>query len=170
MLQSELKYLKLKIEDGVNEAKRALEEGIVVGGDTAFIHASSKLNGEHRNFKPLIEGSIGGFVDVLENEEKVGYNIIRKAIEYPLRQIIENSGEEPSVIIAQIKTSKNSNSGYNALTNEIVPDMFSCGIIDAVKVSRTVLENAVSAASMFLTIDCSITEQEDKSVKPNIEY
>ena len=146
--ESELKYLKLKIEDGVNESKRALEEGIVVGGDVAFIHARP-------NYKEGI------------NEQALGYNIVLNAVEAPLRQIITNSGDSPDVTINSLT---GGNSGYDALTGKIEPNMFECGIIDAVKVTRTVLENAVSAAGMFLTMEVTITEETDESSKPNIEY
>lgn len=149
--ESELKYLKLKIEDGVNESKRALEEGIIPGGNCAFITGIEPLKG----------------ID----EISLGYNLVLKAVEAPLRQIVLNSNDSPDVVIQGLMKPRHKNAGYNALTNEIVNDMFECGIIDAVKVSRTVLENAVSAASMFLTIDCTITEEkvEDK-IRNNIEY
>lgn len=147
--ESELKYLKLKIEDGVNESKRALEEGIVKGGNCAFITAKQTLSKEG--------------ID----EVSLGYNIVCKAVEAPLRQIVLNSGDSPDVVISKIRTK---NQGYNALTCEVIDNMFDCGIIDAVKVTRTVLENAVSAAGMFLTLECTITELPDETVKPNIEY
>ena len=147
----ELKYLKLKIEDGVSESKRALEEGIVPGGDVVFIH--------------------GATLKKLDNDEQsIGYNIVLKAIEAPLRQIVINGNNSPDVIISKVQNNTHI-SGYNALTNEIVQDMFECGIIDAVKVSRTVLENAVSAASMFLTIEGTISEEDDKEpTRRPIEY
>jgi chaperonin GroEL len=151
--ESELKYLKQKIEDGVNEAKRALEEGIVIGGDCAFIHAS---NGLHENA-------------ISENMEfDRGYETILRAVEAPLRQIITNSNGSPDVVINELKNAKNT-AGYNALTNEIEKDMFKAGIIDALKVSRTVLENALSGASMFLTIECAISD-EPEPTKERVEY
>jgi len=148
--ESELKYLKLKIEDGVNEAKRALEEGIVPGGDVAFIHARGK--------NPTLKG-----------EELIGFNIVNKAIEAPLRQIVLNSNGSPDVIINDLK-GKDTKSGYNALTNEIVADMFKYGIIDAVKVTRTVLENAISSASMFLTAEVAIADVDEPLPRQPIEY
>jgi chaperonin GroEL len=147
---SELKYLKLKIEDGVNEAKRALEEGIVIGGNCAFIQVVKKLRKK----------------DGID-DESIGYNIVLKAVEAPLRQIVENCGISPDVVIDRLLEG---NFGFNALTNESNVDMFECGIIDAVKVTRTVLENAVSAAGIFLTIEVSIHEETDESTKPAIEY
>lgn len=140
--EQELKYLKLKIEDGVNESKRALEEGIVPGGDVAFVNASKKLQKKR--------GS---------SEFSLGYNLVLKASEAPLRQIIKNGNGSPEVILNKIKTSPSKTIGYDANEGEVVKDMFKCGIIDAVKVTRTVLENAVSTASMFLTIEGAITEE-----------
>lgn len=152
--ESELKYLKLKIEDGVNESKRALEEGIVIGGNCAFIHVTDLLRNP---------------ADVKGDEAK-GYYIIRKAICAPLEQIVKNAGGTEQVVVNDVWKAKNP-AGYDANTGEIVDDMFECGIIDAVKVSRTVLENAVSAAGMFLTIESTINEEiEESSVKQNLEY
>ncbi len=139
--ETEMKYLKLKIEDGVNETKRALEEGIVVGGNVAFINASK------------------GLVNDGSNEEKMGYKIVLEAIEAPLRQIVLNSNGSPDVVIEKISSSPLLTIGYDALDNKIVDDMYAEGIIDAVKVTKTVLQNAVSAASMFLSIELSITEE-----------
>lgn len=139
--ESEIKYLKLKIEDGVNETKRALEEGIVMGGNCAFIHAT----------KTISRG--------LSEEVELGYEIVKKAIEAPLRQIVENSNGSPDVIIDKIKESDSLTVGYNSLDNIVVDDMYALGIIDAVKVTKTVLQNAVSTASMFLSIELSISEE-----------
>jgi len=139
--ETEIKYLKLKIEDGVNETKRALEEGIVMGGNVAFIHASK------------------GFIPAPFNEDyEKGYNLVMKSIEAPLRQIVENSNGSPDVIIDKIKESNSLTIGYNSLDNTVVEDMYKEGIIDAVKVTKTVLQNAVSTASMFLSIQLSISE------------
>lgn len=150
--ESELKYLKLKIEDGVNESKRALEEGIVTGGDVAFLHAMRI-----------------GIKSFSNNDEfSKGYQIVLKAIEAPLRQIVLNANGSPDVVVNQIYSSSDVKVGYDANINQIVDDMFKEGIIDALKVSRTILENAVSAAGMFLTIECTICEEE--ITKSNVEY
>lgn len=141
---TEIKYLKLKIEDGVNETKRALEEGIVIGGNCAYLHT--------------IKASPTRLREVTEDEYK-GVQIVVKAIQAPLRQIIENSAGSPDVIIEKILTSDKLTTGYDSLENKVVDDMYQAGIIDAVKVTKTVLSNAVSAASMFLSIDTAIAEE-----------
>lgn len=148
--ETEKNYLKQKIEDGVNESKRALEEGIVIGGDCAFILAL-------KNLKPKT-----GY------EEALGYNIILKAISAPLKQIVLNSNGEGEVITNILYHHKLNTAGYDANTNLVIDDMFKSGIIDALKVTRTVLENAVSGAGMFLSIAVSISDEDDK--KQNIEY
>ena len=142
--ESELKYLKQKIEDGVNEAKRALEEGIVVGGDVSFIHAVKDL--------PLKS---------IETEEGLGYNIVIKAVEAPFRQIVINAGGSPDVVLRDIENASSEHEandwGYDA-KDRLIKRMFGFGIIDALKVVRTVLENAISGAGMFLSIEATITE------------
>ena len=141
--QDEIKYLKLKIEDGVNETKRALEEGIILGGNVAFIHTLSVP------FK------------MCENKElALGYDIVRKAIEAPLRQIVENSNGSPDVVVNKIlQASGNLTMGYNSLDNTIIDDMYELGIIDAVKVVKAVLQYAVSEAGVFLSIGGDISEE-----------
>lgn len=147
--ETELKYLKLKIEDGVNETKRAIEEGIIPGGDVAYLNA---LKGIEFTFK-----------DNTPDEVKLGYDLVCDAIEAPLRQIVINSDDSPDVVVELIKANDSNTIGYNALTGETV-DMFKEGIIDAVKVSKTVLQNAISASSMFLSIDTIISEEPQKDV------
>jgi len=143
--EDEVKYLKLKIEDGVNETKRALEEGVVVGGNVAFIHASK------------------GFAPTPFNKDyELGYNIVIKALEAPLRQIVENSNGSPDVVIDKIRESSSDGvltSGYDALDNVFVPDMYKLGIIDATKVVKSVLQYAVSEAGIFLSIGGDISEE-----------
>lgn len=138
----EIKYLKLKIEDGVNETKRALEEGVIAGGNVAFIHTLS-----------------APFKIYEDKELALGYDIVRKAIEAPLRKIVENSNGSPDVVINEINTSKSLTTGYNALDNEVVDDIYKLGIIDAVKVVKSVLQYAVSEAAIFLTIGGDISEE-----------
>lgn len=142
--ETEVKYLKLKIEDGVNEAKRAMEEGVVVGGNCAFINAIKIISSENH---------------VLTKEEEMGYNIVIKACEAPLRQIVINSGDSPDVIIYQLLAATPSTVGYNAMSGRVVDDMFRLGIMDAVKVPKTVLQNAVSAVAMFLSTELAIAEE-----------
>lgn len=140
--EDEVKYLKLKIEDGVNETKRALEEGIITGGDVAFINASKNLKNKDKI------SDIG-----------IGYEIVLKAIEAPLRQIIINSEGSPDVVLNEIKNSNSLTIGYNSLDNTIVEDMYTEGIIDATKVVKTVLQYAVNEAILFLSIGGDISEE-----------
>lgn len=152
--ESELKYLKQKIEDGVNESKRALEEGIVIGGDCAYIHAVKNLRVSQVEYPEFIKG----------------YEIVCKAVEAPLKQIVTNANASPDVVVKAIKDGDKF-LGFNALTNEIERDMFKAGIVDALKVTRTTLENALSGASMFLTIECSISDEPENIKEPaKIEY
>lgn len=144
----EVKYLKLKIEDGVNETKRALEEGVVMGGNVAFIQAT----------KEQLRGPGA-------NEIAMGTQIVLKALEAPLRQIVENSNGSPDVVINEINTSKSLTTGYNALDNEVVDDMYALGIIDAVKVVKSVLQYAVTEAAIFLTIGGDISEELKEDAK-----
>lgn len=137
----DLKYLKLKIQDGISESKRALEEGIIPGGNVSFINAVKKL--------PQKKG---------HDEASLGYNLVLKAVEQPLRQIILNGNGEAEVIINAIKQSDSDIIGYDALKEELSEDMFKSGIVDAVKVARVALQNAVDEAAIFLTIELSVAD------------
>ena len=148
--EDEVKYLKLKIEDGVNETKRALESGIVMGGNTAFIHASKNIIDWSKQIQPIQTHS---------QDEKLGYNIVFGAIEAPLRQIVENSRGKPDIVIDKIRKSKDLTTGYNSLDNTVVDDMYKLGIIDATKVVKTVLEYAVNEAILFLSIGGDVSEE-----------
>ena len=149
--ETEMKYLKLKIEDAVNATKAAIEEGIVAGGGTAFIRAVRKMK----------ERSV-----TLTGESALGYNIVLGALESPLRQIVVNAGKgDGSVVVEKVMSSDKDNAGYNALTGEYVDDMLKAGIIDPVKVTRTALQNAASAAAILLTTEAAVAE-EPKEEKP----
>lgn len=141
--EDEVKYLKLKIEDGINETKRALEGGIVTGGNVAFINAIKFFSQSY----------------LATEEEAQGYKIVLECITEPLRQIVENSNGSPDVIINEIAKSDSLTIGYNSLDNEIVDDMYKLGIIDAVKVVKAVLTYAVNEASIFLSIGGDISEE-----------
>ena len=141
--EDEVKYLKLKIEDGVNETKIALEEGIVMGGNVAFIHAVDN------SLVPV------GNLD----EKELGYIIVANAIQAPFRQIVQNSNGSPDVVVDKIRESKDLTRGYNSLDNTVVENMYKLGIIDAVKVVKTVLQYAVSEAGIFLSIGGDISEE-----------
>ena len=137
----ELKEKKHRIEDAVQTTKAAVEEGVVAGGGVAYLRTLPAL-------QPLI--------DSLEGDEKTGARLVAKALESPLRQIVENAGREASVIVNEVREAK-ANFGYDAEHNKM-GDMFELGIIDPVKVTRVALENAVSVASLLLTTEAAVGE------------
>jgi len=152
--ETEMKYLKLKIEDAVNATKAAIAEGVVAGGGVAFIKVSKKLSE-----KAL---SLGLTEDAL-----IGYSIVSRALEAPLKQIATNAGKDNgSVIVENVKNGRG-NAGYDALKDIMVPDMLAVGIIDPVKVTRTALENAASAAAILLTTEAAIADEPEKKEKNN---
>lgn len=147
--ETEMKYLKLKIEDAVNATKAAIEEGIVAGGGSALIRAARKMRDTQTEAKTPMTG-----------ERKIGYDIILKALEAPLKQIVENCGKEDgSVIVNEIMNAKDENAGYDAVSEKIHKDMLVKGIIDPVKVTRTALQNAASAAAILLTTEVAIADE-----------
>ena len=149
--ETEMKYLKLKIEDAVNATKAAIEEGIVPGGGTALAVVSNKL----RKKADKIDGS---------EDVKAGYMILVRALEAPFKQIVINAGEEDgSAILQHVRKGK----GYDAYKNEVVDDMLAEGIIDPVKVTRSGVENAASAAAILLTTEVAIAEEpKEESAMP----
>ncbi|HEY4511296.1 MAG TPA: chaperonin GroEL [Candidatus Paceibacterota bacterium] len=149
--ETEMKYLKLKIEDAVAATKAAIEEGIVPGGGSAFIKAAEKVRGVE--FDP-------------HSEEGIGFNIVLKALEAPLRQIAINAGKDDgSVIVEKVRNSKG-NSGYDALLDTMVPDMLLAGIIDPVKVTRSAIQNAASAAAILLTTEAAVADEPKEEKAP----
>ncbi len=156
--ETEMKYLKLKIEDAVNATKAAIAEGIVAGGGVALIKAAVKVRQwfESEKSKGKTEAT---------KEFEVGFNIVVKALEAPLRQIAVNAGKDDgSVIVEEVKKGRG-NFGYDALKDEMVADMVAAGIVDPVKVTRLGVENAASAAAILLTTEVAIAE-EPKEEKP----
>ncbi len=146
--ETEMKYLKLKIEDAVNATKAAIEEGIVAGGGTALAKVSFKLLEDYKKTKEA----------KLSVDERVGYLTVIKALEMPLRQIAQNAGVDAGVVVEKVKQAKG-NAGYNAVTNEVIEDMLVAGIVDPAKVSRTGLERAASAAAILLTTEAAVAEE-----------
>ena len=145
----EMKDKKLRLEDALNAAKAAVEEGIIAGGGTAPINAI-----------PAVQK----VVDALEGDERTGAKIVCKALEAPLRQIAENAGLEGSVIIDKILSAGKSSYGFDA-QKEVYGDMIELGIVDPTKVIRSALENASSVASMVLTTESLVADEpEDPSV------
>jgi chaperonin GroEL len=152
--ETEMKYLKLKIEDAVNATKAAIEEGIVPGGGVALIKAVEKVMAKE------VKTPLKSFAA----EYKVGWDIVMKAAEAPLRQIAINAGKDGSVIVEKVRVVKG-NGGYDAKQDEMIPDMLAAGIIDPVKVTRSGLQNAASAVAILLTTEVAIAE-EPKEEKP----
>ncbi len=156
--ETEMKYLKLKIEDAVNATKAAIAEGIVSGGGVALIKAAQKA-------KHWLENERGKAKVEMTKEFEVGFNIVVKALEAPLRQIAVNAGKDDgSVIVEEVKKGKG-NFGYDALKDEMVADMVAAGIVDPVKVARLGVINAASAAAILLTTEAAVAE-EPKDEKP----
>lgn len=150
--ETEMKYTKLKIEDAVEATKAAIEEGIVPGGGTALIRAAEKVAK-----KKIVSPS----ADVA-HEFQVGVEILLKSLEAPLRQIAINAGKnDGSVIVDRVRSGKD-NEGYDANADEIVKDMYAAGIIDPVKVTRSAVMHAASAAAILLTTEVAITDEPKK--------
>ena len=139
--ESEMKEKKARVEDALNATKAAVEEGIVPGGGVSLIRCIAKLD----TLK-------------LEGEKQFGVNIVKKALEDPLRWIATNAGHDGSIIIEKVKNGKD-NFGFDAAKEEYVDDMTAAGIIDPTKVTRTALQNAASVAGLLLTTDCMIAEK-----------
>lgn len=137
----EMKEKKDRVEDALNATRAAVEEGIVPGGGTAFIRVSKALN----DIKPA------------DDDELAGVNIIRRAIEEPLRQIAHNAGFEGSVVVEKVRAGKDG-FGFNAASGEY-EDLIKAGVIDPKKVTRTALQNAASVASLLLTTECAIADK-----------
>ena len=153
--ETEMKYLKLKIEDAVNATKAAIEEGIVPGGGTALARAAGKVEKDVLGKKEL------------EREEMIGYNIVLKALEMPLRQIADNTGKHDGAVIVQKVKEAGGNAGYDAAKAEMVDDMIKEGIIDPVKVERSGVQHAVSAAAILLTSEAAIADKPEDD-KPDL--
>jgi chaperonin GroEL len=151
--ETELKEKKHRVEDALSAARAAVEEGIVPGGEISLLNASDALDK----------------VTPEDEETRVGINIIRKALEAPIRKLAANAGQDGSVIIDSVhreaKAKKNKNIGYNVLTNEFT-DMIKAGVIDPLKVVRGALENAASIAAMILTTEVLITDVPEKDKAP----
>lgn len=162
--ETEMKYLKLKIEDAVNATKAAKEEGIVAGGGVALIKAGVRVAERLKLEKAKTK-------EVNAKDVEIGIQIVLKALEAPLRQIVLNAGkDDASVVIDQIKKDKG-NTGYDALADVMVPDMIVAGIIDPVKVTRSGIQNASSAAAILLTTEVAIADEpkEEKAHVPGGE-
>jgi chaperonin GroEL len=146
--ETELKEKKARVEDAMHATKAAAEEGIVPGGGVAYVRAIRALEK----------------VELEDEDEQIGLNIILRALEEPIRQIAQNAGHEGAIVVGKIKESKDSNFGFNADTEEY-GNMVSMGVIDPTMVTRTALQNASSIAGLLLTTECLVTEapEDDKA-------
>jgi chaperonin GroEL len=153
--ETELKEKKARVEDAMNATRAAVEEGIVPGGGVALIRAAKALD-KFKIFEPDEDGEVSGEVD-----EQIGVTIVRRALEEPLRQIVQNAGKEGAVIVEKVRAERNANFGYNAAADKF-EDLVAAGIIDPAKVTRCALQNAASIAGLMLTTEALISEiQED---------
>ena len=148
--ETELKEKKHRFEDALSTARSAVEEGIVSGGGVSLIYAIS---------------AVQKVADTLEGDERTGARILMRALEEPARQIAANAGAEGSVVVNAIKNNNDGQYGYNAATDEYVPDMFAAGIVDPAKVTRTALQNAASIGALLLTTEAVIADKPEKEDK-----
>ncbi|CAK9229385.1 unnamed protein product [Sphagnum troendelagicum] len=149
--ETELKEKKLRVEDALNATKAAVEEGIVVGGGCALLRLSSKVD---------------AIKDTLENyEQKVGADIVKRALSYPLKLIAKNAGVNGSVVVEKVLSNDNPSFGYNAATG-VYEDLMAAGIIDPTKVVRCCLEHASSVAKTFLTSDVVVVDIKEEEGAP----
>jgi chaperonin GroEL len=141
--ETEMKEKKARVEDALHATRAAVEEGIVPGGGVALIRVQKSLD--------KIKGT---------EDEKIGVDIVRRAIEAPIRAIASNAGVEGSIVLAKVKESKEKNFGYNAAT-DVYEDLVKSGVIDPTKVTRTALQNAASIAGLLLTTEAVVVEKKD---------
>jgi chaperonin GroEL len=146
--ETEAKEKKSRVEDAMHATKAAVEEGIVAGGGVALIRAQSALE--------RLRGT---------EDEKIGVDIVRRALEEPIRMIAQNAGAEGSIVVARVKESKEKNFGYNAAT-DAYEDLVKAGVIDPTKVTRTALQNAASIAGLLLTTECVVVEKKEDKPAP----
>ena len=144
----EMKEKKDRVDDALHATRAAVEEGIVAGGGTALIRAAKVLDS----------------VDTVNEDEATGVQIVLRAIEEPLRQIVANAGGEGAVVVNAVREGEG-DFGYNART-EVFENLFEAGVIDPTKVTRVALENAVSISGMVLTTECVITDIPEETPAP----
>jgi chaperonin GroEL len=147
--ETELKEKKARVEDAMHATRAAVEEGIVPGGGVTLVRAAKALEG----------------LKLEDEDEAIGVNIVRRALEEPLRKIAENAGREGAVIVERVKAEKAENVGFNAETEQF-EDLVKAGVIDPAKVSRTALQNAASIAALMLTTEALISEIPEEKKAP----
>ena len=146
--ETEMKEKKARVEDALHATRAAVEEGVVTGGGVALLRcqaAVAKLK--------------------LGEDEQIGAEIVRRALEEPIRMIAQNAGAEGSIVVARVRESKEKNFGYNAQTDEF-EDLVAAGVIDPTKVTRTALQNAASIAGLLLTTECVVVEKKEDKKEP----
>jgi len=148
--ETELKEKKHRFEDALSTARSAVEEGIVAGGGVTLIHAVD---------------AVKKAAEALHGDERTGAMILMRALEEPARQIAANAGAEGSVVVNAIKNNNDGKYGYDAATDQYVPDMFAAGIVDPAKVTRTALQNAASIGALILTTEAVIADKPEKEEK-----
>ena len=146
----ELKEKKHRIEDAVSTTKAAIEEGVVPGGGVALLRSQQ---------------SILDRAEKLEGDEATGARIVARAVEEPLKQIAVNAGLEGGVVVEKVKNLPTASEGLNAATEEY-EDLFTAGVIDAAKVTRSALQNAASIAALFLTTEAVVVDKPEKEAAP----
>src|SRR6185369_744416 len=144
--ETEMKEKKARVEDAMHATKAAVEEGIVPGGGVALVRAAKGLE----KYEINKEGTG-------DPDEQIGVNIVRRALEEPLRQIVQNAGKEGAVVVERVRSEKNENVGFNAATEQF-EDLVKAGVIDPAKVTRTALQNAASIAGLMLTTEAMVSE------------
>jgi chaperonin GroEL len=147
--EAEMKEKKARVEDALHATRAAVEEGIVPGGGVAFIRAQRALKG----------------LKFPETDEQIGVDIIRRAIEEPIRMIVQNAGGEGSIVVEKVRGSKDDAFGYNALT-DTYENLVQAGVIDPTKVTRTALQNAASIAGLLLTTEALVVEKKEDKPAP----
>ena len=150
--ETEMKEKKARVEDAMHATRAAVEEGIVPGGGVSLVRAAKALE----KFQASDDNG--------DPDEQIGVNIVRRALEEPLRQIVQNAGKEGAVVVERVRGEKNENFGFNAASEEY-EDLVKAGVIDPAKVTRTALQNAASIAGLMLTTEAMVSElpDEDKS-------
>src|SRR5436853_479789 len=147
--ETEMKEKKARVEDALHATRAAVEEGIVPGGGVALLFAQKALD--------RVKGS--------DDDEKIGVDIVRRALEQPMRMIAQNAGAEASIVVGKVKESKDKNFGYNAQTDAF-EDLVAAGVIDPTKVTRTALQNAASIAGLLLTTECVVVQKKENGKMP----
>jgi chaperonin GroEL len=153
--ETEMKEKKARVEDAMHATRAAVEEGIVPGGGVALVRAAKALE----KFDATKDGG--------DSDEQIGVNIVRRALEEPLRQIVQNAGKEGAVVVERVRSDKNDSFGFNAQTEQF-EDLVKAGVIDPAKVTRAALQNAASIAGLMLTTEAMVAEipEEDKAPMP----